>query len=103
MVLRQKTRESGSPPGPTDAPDQGGHGGEEQRSTTPHARDDSPARASARGLALADELLAAEEGPVEVGADHPVPLLERDLRERFAAAAHAGAVDQDVGRPEGLL
>src|SRR3954452_22822781 len=39
MVLRPKTRESGSPPGPTDAPDTapeaGGRRGGGQRSTTP--------------------------------------------------------------------
>jgi hypothetical protein len=60
--------------------------------------DDPPA--PARCLAQADELLAAEEGAVKIGADDPVPVLERHLGERLSAAAHPGIVDQDVGRPE---
>src|SRR4051812_2593443 len=39
MVLRPKTRESGSPPGPTGAPEgPGEEAGDHHGSTTPHAR-----------------------------------------------------------------
>src|SRR3954454_13055699 len=75
MVLRPKTRESGSPPGPTDAPETRGRRG--RRSTTPHARTTrrlGPGAAQATGHdAGGSSPVARQAHNLKVAGSNPAP------------------------------